>query len=38
MSSPTAGSSVHGGDQSYPLREGIDAVTLGDLCAELGEG
>ncbi|MCY4574644.1 MAG: ATP-binding protein [Gemmatimonadetes bacterium] len=29
---------VHGGDESYPLRDGIDAVTLGDLCAELGEG
>ncbi|MCY4400726.1 MAG: AAA family ATPase [Gemmatimonadetes bacterium] len=29
---------VHGGDESYPLRDGIEAVTLVDLCAELGAG
>lgn len=27
---------VHGGDESYPLRNGIEAVALRDLCAELG--
>ena len=27
---------VHGGDESYPLRDDIEAVTLRDICDELG--
>lgn len=26
---------VHGGDESYPLRGGVEAVSLGDVCGEL---
>lgn len=27
---------VHGGDESYPLRDGVEAVGLGGICGELG--
>ena len=27
---------VHGGDGSYPLRGGVEAVSLGGICVELG--
>ena len=29
---------VHGGDESYPLRDGIEAVALRDICGELAPG
>ncbi len=32
---PTRKLVVHGGDQSYPLRADIEAVTLEDVCSEL---
>ena len=27
---------VHGGDESHPLRHGVEALTVRDICAELG--
>lgn len=26
---------VHGGDESYPLRDGVEAVSMGGICGEL---
>ena len=33
---PTRQLVVHGGDESYPLRGGVEAVSLEDMCRELG--
>ncbi|MDE2974191.1 MAG: hypothetical protein OXU64_05620 [Gemmatimonadota bacterium] len=27
---------VHGGDESYPLRDGVEAASLAGICGELG--
>ena len=35
---PTRRLVVHGGDESYPLREGVEAVTVKDICEELVAG
>ena len=33
---PTRRIVVHGGDESYPLRGGVEAMSLGDMCGEVG--
>jgi len=33
---PTRRLVVHGGDESYPLRDGVEAVSLADACGEVG--
>ncbi|MCY3808608.1 MAG: ATP-binding protein [Gemmatimonadetes bacterium] len=33
---PTRRLVVHGGDESYPLRDGVEAVSLEDMCGEVG--
>ncbi|MDE2974878.1 MAG: hypothetical protein OXU64_09205 [Gemmatimonadota bacterium] len=33
---PTRRLVVHGGDDSYPLRGGVDAISLADACGEVG--